>query len=195
MNSSDIQKTGELTLILGPMASAKSLMMYTYFAPLAHTNIPHRLFIPKKNTRDTEEVWSRAGVSIKCVKINFLDVALSRGYEVIGIDEVHMFDPNQNHIIKMILLQGTNVVAAGLDMDYRGVMYEIIRHLLEMGPARVDYRKAVCHFCKKPEASFTQILDKLGRPVVEGLPSVIPDDKTHNYQYRSACLKHFVKKE
>jgi thymidine kinase len=186
-------RVGELILILGPMASAKSLMMYSHFAPLAHTDIIHGLFIPKRDTRDTEEIQSRSGVSIKCIKTESLDIALSNEFAIIGVDEIHMFDPEQATIIKRILLKGTDVIASGLDMDYRGVMYEIVRRLLELGPKSVDLRKAVCYVCKKPEASFTQILDETGTPITGGLPSIISDDGTHPYGYRSVCLKHFVK--
>ena len=181
-------KSGELTLILGPMFSSKSLMMYAHFAPLAYTNEKHELFTSEKNPRDK---WSRSEVLIKYTKIRSLASIIEQPYAVIGIDEIHMFEPEEADIIKKILLQGTHVFASGLDMDYRGIVYEIVIRLLGLGPTAVDYRKAACHVCKKGNAAFTQIFH-YGVSVLEGLPPIVVDDGT--YEYRSACLKHFVRK-
>jgi thymidine kinase len=182
-------KSGKLTLIFGPMFSSKSLMMYAYFAPLAYTNEKHGLFTSEKNPRDK---WSRSEVLIEYTKIRSLAGIIEQPYAVIGIDEIHMFEPEEADVIKKILLQGTHVFASGLDMDYRGMMYEIVIRLLGLGPTAVDYRKAACYVCKKRNAAFTQIF-RHGVPVLEGLPPIVVDDGT--YGYRSACLRHFIRKQ
>ena len=72
----------------------------------------------------------------------------------------------------------------GLDMDYRGEMFEIIKKLLQFGPSEVKYKRAICEICKKPEAIFTQVF-YLGAPVTKGMPSIIPEDGT--YEYKPVC--------
>jgi thymidine kinase len=129
----------------------------------------------------------------KVNKVDTLDCALETKDKVIGIDEIHMFDPNQAEVIKRLLAQGKDVIAAGLDMDYRGVVYEIITRLIMLGPDEIIIHQAVCDVCKQWNAHFTQILHN-GVPVLEGLPSIIPDDKTHEYEYQSRCREHFFRK-
>ncbi len=186
-------KFGELTLIIGPMKSSKTLMMCAHFKTLGHTDIAFQVFSPTKDTRDIEGWESEAGIILESKIVDSLESALDKKYEEIGIDEIHMFDPGQADIIKKILMHPTDVIVSGLDMDYRGVMYEIIRKLLEFGPVRVDYRRAVCHVCKKWNAAFTQIMEG-SEPMTGGLPSILVADGTHKYSYVAACLEHFVRK-
>jgi thymidine kinase len=45
---------------------------------------------------------------------------LAREYQTIGIDEAQFFDPGVVDIANELANQGIRVIAAGLDMDYRG---------------------------------------------------------------------------
>lgn len=180
----------DLTLIVGPMKSGKSFELISHFAPLKYTNIPFVLYQPMKNKRDNQ-IWSRNGVEISAKKVDSLSDALKGNFQVVGIDEIHMFDPSEAFIIEQLLKNGVKVVASGLDVDYRGRMFEIIKNLLEMGPMKVKHKRAVCELCKKPVAAHTQILNK-GVPVTDELPPVVPDDGT--YEYRAVCRNCFIKK-
>lgn len=186
----------QLILIIGPMKSGKSGDLFSFFGPLGFSNIPWTAYMPSRNTRDNT-IWSRMGRGgikfdqSKVQKVDSLECALETKDRVIGVDEVHMFDPNQADIVKKLLAQGKDVVAAGLDMDYRGVVYEIVTRLMMLGPDEIIVHQAVCDVCKQWNAHFTQILHN-GIPVLEGLPSIIPDDKTHEYDYQSRCREHFV---
>ena len=188
----------QLILIIGPMKSGKSGDLFSFFGPLGFSNVPWTAYMPSRNTRDNT-IWSRMGRGgirfdqSKVYKVDTLDVSLETNDKVIGIDEIHMFDPNQAEIIGKLLAQGKDVVAAGLDMDYRGVVYNIITRLIMIGPDEIIIHQAVCDVCKQWNAHFTQILHN-GIPVLEGLPSIIPDDKTHEYDYQSRCREHFVRK-
>ena len=188
----------QLILIIGPMKSGKSGDLFSFFGPLGLSNVPWTAYMPSRNTRDNT-IWSRMGRGgirfdqSKVYKVDTLDISLETNDKVIGIDEIHMFDPNQAEIIGKLLAQGKDVVAAGLDMDYRGVVYDIITRLIMIGPDEIIIHQAVCDVCKQWNAHFTQILHN-GIPVLEGLPSIIPDDKTHEYDYQSRCREHFVRK-
>lgn len=180
----------ELTLILGPMKSGKSFDLISYFAPLKYTKINHVLYQSARNVRD-EHVSSRNGVLIEAKKIASLQEALQSDVAVVGIDELHMFDPADVSAVAQLLQKGVKVVAAGLDMDYRGKMFDIVKQLLELGPKEVKYRRAVCELCHEPAAVFTQVFNS-GVPITEGAPPVIPDDGTFTYQ--PVCHNCFVAK-
>ena len=170
------------------MKSGKSFDLISYFAPLQYTDIPHVLFQPARNVRD-EHISSRNGVIIKAQKVNTLREALDKNFAIVGIDEAHMFDPEDVGVVAALLKNGVKVVAAGLDIDYRGKMFEIIKGLLELGPKEVRYKRAVCEVCRQPAAMHTQIFNN-GAAVTEGVPSVIPDDGT--FTYKPVCRNCFV---
>lgn len=179
----------ELTLILGPMKSGKSYDLISYFAPLKYTTIPHVLYQSQRNVRD-EQVTSRNGVALAAQKISDLREALTGDWRVVGIDETHMFPASSVEIVEELLKRGVKVIVSGLDLDYRGHMFEVIKGLLELGPKEVRYKRAVCELCKNPEAIYTQVL-KMGEPIVADLPPVLPDDGT--YTYMTTCRNCFVR--
>ncbi|HSR89056.1 MAG TPA: hypothetical protein VLK22_01475 [Candidatus Udaeobacter sp.] len=178
----------DLTLILGPMKSGKSFDLISYFAPLKYTDISHVLYQSSRNVRD-EHISSRNGVIIESKKINTLKDVLDKNFSVVGLDELHMFDPKDVLAVAELLNKGVKVVAAGLDMDYRGKMFDIIKGLLELGPKEVRYKRAVCEVCRQPTAVYSQVFNK-GLPITQGMPPVIPDDGTFTYQ--PVCRSCFV---
>ena len=170
------------------MKSGKSFDLISYFAPLRYTDIPHILYQSSRNVRD-EHISSRNGVVIEAKKVSTLSEALEKNYTVVGIDELHMFDPKDVAVVSELLNRGVKVIAAGLDLDYRGKMFEIVKGLLELGPKKVRYKRAVCELCRQPAAVCSQVFNK-GVPITEGMPPVIPDDGTFTYQ--PVCRKCFV---
>jgi thymidine kinase len=108
----------------------------------------------------------------------------------VGIDEIHMFKPGDMAVIERLLLNGVEVVISGLDMDYRGELFEAVKRLLELGPKEVRYKRAVCYNCRKLDAVYTQIFHD-GVPMAHGLLAVMPDDGS--YEYRPACRHCFAR--
>jgi thymidine kinase len=147
------------------------------------------LYQSQRNVRD-EQVTSRNGVALAAQKISDLREALTGDWRVVGIDETHMFPASSVEIVEELLKRGVKVIVSGLDLDYRGHMFEVIKGLLELGPKEVRYKRAVCELCKNPEAIYTQVL-KMGEPIVADLPPVLPDDGT--YTYMTTCRNCFVR--
>lgn len=176
------------TLIIGPMKSGKSLELIARVAPykFAHKKV---LFLqPIINVRDTE-IHSRNGVEEKGFKFKSLkDVKYD--FDVIGIDEAHMFKEPDYKVVDDWLKAGKEVFVSGLDLDYRGNLIPIIKRFLELKPETVINKAAVCEVCKSYSAYYTQIMDK-GKPIIEGLPLIVIDDGTYAYQPR--CRNCFVK--
>ncbi len=179
----------KLTVILGPMKSGKSFDLISFFSPLKYSNTKYALYQPKRNVRD-EGIESRSGLFLDAEKVESLAHIGDSDFSVVGIDEIHMFDPKEVAHIEQALANGKEVVVSGLDMDYKGEMFTTVRRLLELGPTEVRYKRAVCNDCKKISATHTQVYDK-GVPVTEGMPPVIPDDGTFGYE--PVCRSCFVK--
>jgi len=178
----------DLTLILGPMKSGKSFDLISYFAPLKYTNIPYVLYQSSRNVRD-EHISSRNGVIIEAKKVSSLADALDKNFSVVGIDELHMFNPTDVAVVGELLNRGVKIIAAGLDTDYRGKMFDTVKGLFELGPKEVRYKRSVCEICRQPTAVYSQVFSK-GIPLTCGMPSVIPDDGTFTYQ--PLCRSCFV---
>lgn len=134
-------------------------------------------------------IQSRMGIGAAALSLQTLS-EVDDGFDVIGIDEIHMFHESDERIINKWLVEGKNIIASGLDLDYRGKMMPIIIRLLELKPDKLVTNKAVCDSCKKYDARFTQIL-KSGIAIHSGLPHVVPEDGTYEYQAR--CRGCFVK--
>lgn len=178
----------EFILILGPMKSGKSFDLINYFSPLKYTNESFALYQPERNVRD-EGICSRDGIQLDAKKVPNLKKALEDNFSVVGIDEMHMFDKEDILIVKKLLQKGVKVIISGLDTDYRGKMFDVIKKLLELGPSEVRYKRAVCENCKKHNAVYTQIF-KDSTPVTRGLPPVCPDDGT--FVYKTVCRNCFI---
>ena len=181
----------DLTVIIGPMKSGKSLELISLLSPLQYTRVAHRVYQSARHVRDTGVV-ARSGGALTTTKVTSLASALDEPVEVVGIDEVHMFSsPDDVDVVAELLARGTRVVAAGIDLDHRGEMFAPVRGLLELGPAVVTYRRAVCDVCKEFSATHTQVL-AADEPYLTRLgdgSEALPDDGTFTYEAR--CRKCF----
>lgn len=178
-----------LTLILGPMKSGKSLELIARVAPYEFANQKVLYIQPQANVRD-DGIHSRIGINTQAVVVKSLK-EINTPFDVIGVDEIHMFDPDEINVIEQWIKEGKSVFISGLDLDYRARMPSMIIHLLQLKPDKLIFKIAVCDICKEYSAPFTQILHK-NKPVLAGLPLISPEDGTYVYQAR--CRNCFVKK-
>ncbi len=176
------------TLILGPMKSGKSLELISLLSPLEHSNVRHAVYQSARHGRD-DSVVSRVGGVLATRKVADLSSALDEPVDVVGIDEVHMFGPDDVKVVAMLLERGTEVVAAGLDLDHRGRLFDPVVGLLELAPDRVVHRRAVCDVCRGFSATHTQVLHHQ-HPYLADVTGALPDDGTFTYEAR--CRGCFV---
>jgi len=179
-----------LRLILGPMKSGKSFDLIAHFAPLEHSRIKHILYQSQLNERE-DSITSRSGLKRDAEKVVSLPETAAN-YRVIGIDEIHMFPLEDVAKIDALVKQGKEVICSGLDMDYRGKLFPIVKALLELAPASVRYKRAVCEICRSMDGSYTQLF-KNDKPLLAGIPSVLVENAA--YVYRPVCRKCFVQAE
>ena len=173
--------------ITGPMKSGKSLELIARVEPFKFAGKKIVYLQPKKNVREAN-ITSRLGVDTEALVVSSL-VDAGNEFDVVGIDEIHMFDEGDVSTISAWLKEGKSVFVSGFDTDYRGLMPPIVKQILEMKPD-VFAKQAVCDVCQAYDARFSQILEN-GEPVTEGLPLITPDDGT--YQYEARCRDCFVK--
>ncbi len=157
-------------------------------SPLEHSNMEVVYAQSDENVRD-DGIISRNGVRVPAIKVASL-AEITEDFDAIGVDEINMFKPENATIVAGWLACNKEVVVAGLDLDYRGLMMPIMKRLFELKPDEVIDKKAVCDCCKQYNAQFSQILHK-GQLVLGELPSLVPEDGTYEYQAR--CREHFVR--
>ena len=174
--------------ITGPMKSGKTLELIARVTPFEYADKKILFLNPKKNIRETN-ITSRLGVDAESQVVSSLK-EVNASFDVIGIDEVHMFENGDIEIIDQWVRAGKDVFVSGLDLDYQGHMTDAVLAVLELRPDEVVIKSAVCEACHEYDARFTQLLAG-GKVMTEGIPKVNPDDGT--YQYEARCRNCFIK--
>ena len=90
--------------------------------------------------------------------------------DVVGIDEVQFFSSPVIAVINTLIENGKRVIAAGLDLDFRGEPFGVMPQLLSLADD-VTKLKAICVVCGK-EAHHTQRLIN-GRPAAYDDPIIL----------------------
>jgi thymidine kinase len=170
------------------MKSGKSLELIARVAPHVFAHQQVRYLQPRANVRDTG-ISSRLGINTDAMSVRSLE-ELTEPFDVVGVDEIHMFDTADAAVIDRWLQAGKTVFISGLDLDYRATVPPIITRLYELKPDTIILKRAVCDTCHKYNALFTQIIHNK-KPVLGGLPVVVPEDGT--YQYEARCRTCFIK--
>jgi thymidine kinase len=132
---------------------------------------------------DLSDVVSHAGVRMHAVPVTSVAelTAHSRGFEVVGIDEVQFFEPTIVAAALDLAARGARVVVSGLDQDFRrlpfGPMPELLAHA-----EFVDKLQAVCHRCGGPATTTQRLVD--GRPAPYSGETVVVGAEE---QYEARC--------
>ena len=101
-------------------------------------------------------------------------LAAAAGSSLVLIDEVQFFEGTLQTAIAELRAGGSEVVAVGLDFDFRGQSFATTRDLAA-GAARVTRLTAVCGVCQS-EATLTQRFSD-GRPVPLDEPRLVVGDR------------------
>lgn len=156
--------SGKLEVICGSMFSGKSEeLMYRLrraeYAKKKVLTIKHGL----DNRKSYSCIVSHGGTSREAYplgscedSIKTLELLVDQSIDVVGIDEIQFFPEKIIGIIHNWLDQGTRVIVAGLDLDFRGEPFGIVPTLLAIADEVVKLR-AICTACAA-EANFSQRL-------------------------------------
>lgn len=149
-----------LEVICGPMFSGKSeeLIRRLRRARIARQRV--QVFKPRLDDRyAADRIVSHSEVSLEATVVQHSREVLERlddRTQVVGVDEVQFFDPGIVGVCERLANLGKRVIVAGLDLDYRGVPFEPVPHLMALAD-QVTKMLAVCARCGAP-ASRTQRL-------------------------------------
>ncbi len=166
-------KKGTLEVVCGSMFSGKSEEL---IRRLRRAEIAKKHTLAFKHSLDDrksiEHLVSHGGMTIKAFAVDraqFITDLIPEQIEVIGIDEVQFFSNNIIGVIQDLVNSGKRVIAAGLDLDFRGVPFSCIPGLMAIAD-KVTKLTAICITCGD-DAHFSQRLVN-GKPAKHSDPIV-----------------------
>ena len=151
---------GKLEVICGSMFSGKSeeLIRRIRRAELAQQKVAvfkHRV----DNRMCIDSINSHSGKAHKAVALENpleMDLFIASNAQVVAIDEIQFFSDEIIPVILQLIDSGKRVIAAGLDLDFRGVPFGCIPTLMAIAHS-VTKLNAVCMICGN-EAQYSQRL-------------------------------------
>ena len=185
---------GYIEVVIGPMYSGKSeeLIRRLKRAKIAKQNVI--VFKPGIDDRySKDDVVSHSGYAINAVAIQKSSQIydyIQNDTQVVGIDEVQFFDDEVVDIAIDLADKGIRVIAAGLDMDFKGEPFGPTPRLLAVSEF-VDKIQAVCSVCGQPATRSQRLIN--GEPARYNDP-IIQVGAVESYEAR--CRKcHVVYKD
>ena len=122
----ETQKRGRIEVICGSMFSGKTEELIRRLKRVKFAKQSVEIFKPKIDNRySAEEVVShdRRAISSTVVSTSSEILKSTAGIDVVGIDEAQFFDEGLVEVCSKLAASGVRVIAAGLDMDFRGVPF------------------------------------------------------------------------
>lgn len=176
--------SGSLTVVTGSMFSGKTEELIRRVRRARYARRRVQVFKPALDTR-TDEITIRShnGALYEAAAVSdsrTLLAAVLPDTEVVAVEEVQFFDNGIVAVCQELADRGVQVVAAGLDMDFRGCPFGPVPALLAVADETMKLR-AICARCGA-EASRTQRLVN-GKPAPVSAPTVLIGAQ-ENYEAR-----------
>ena len=178
---------GLIEVICGCMFAGKTEELIRRIKTFEYANKKIIVFKPKIDNRySKDEVASHAGSKVKSHPISKAEEIFKylKDEEIIAIDEVQFFDDQIIDICEYLANNGKRVMVAGLDMDFRGVPFEIMAQLITKAEF-VTKLTAVCTVCGLPATRSQRLVDD--KPAKYDDPIVLIGAKE---SYEARCRHH-----
>ncbi|MEN2767270.1 thymidine kinase [Ornithinibacillus xuwenensis] len=183
-----MNQSGWLEVICGSMFSGKSEELIRRVRRATYANQTIRVFKPAIDNRyDDESVVSHNGNSIMARPIDSsADILenVDENVDIVGIDEAQFFDEDIVYVAEKLADKGIRVIAAGLDLDFRGEPFGPMPELMALAES-VTKLNAICPICGSP-ASRTQRLIN-GQPASYNDPIILVGASE---SYEPRCRHH-----
>jgi thymidine kinase len=143
------QRSGWIEVVCGCMFSGKTEELIRRLRRAKIADMRVEVFKPKIDTRyDETSIVSHDTTALLAHPIDHSSklLKISEDTTVVGVDEAQFFDEELPEVCKTLALRGVRVVVAGLDMDYRGVPFGPMPHLLSIAEY-VTKVHAICVHC------------------------------------------------
>ena len=161
--------SGWIEVICGTMFSGKTEELIRRLRRAQIAKMSTTIFKPLFDTRysDTQIVsHNQMKMDSRLVKSSAEILPLSQDSKVVGIDEAQFFDDDLLPICKELASNGTRVIVAGLDTDYRGLPFGPMPELM-CEADYLDKLRAICVKCGNP-ATYTQRRTKDSEQILIG---------------------------
>ena len=179
---------GWIEVICGSMFSGKSEELIRRIRRAEIARLKVQVFKPRLDTRYGEDrVSSHSGTHAVAQAVgNSRDILgmMDPDTDVVAIDEVQFFDWEITDVCDELAESGKRVIAAGLDMDFRGEPFGPMPLLMALAED-VEKLHAICMVCGSPATRTQRLID--GKPAAYEDP-VIMVGASESYQAR--CRKH-----
>ncbi len=149
-------RRGWIEVICGSMFSGKTEELIRRLKRARYARQRVEIFKPGLDTRFAEQFGHDAVVSHDEQHIPSTAVhtaqqiqLLAGGADVVGIDEAQFFGPDLVEVCERLAREGTRVIVAGLDQDYRGRPFDPVPQLMAVAE-HVTKLHAVCVRCGAP---------------------------------------------
>ena len=165
---------GHIEVICGSMFSGKSEELIRRVRRAQYARQQVQVFKPNLDTRPSDAlVTSHDGRDIRAIGVDTsagLLAQVAEDTDIVAIDEAQFFDKELPDICRELAERGLRVIAAGLDMDFRGEPFGPMPYLLAQAE---DVQKLhdICVVCGK-EASHSQRLIN-GKPAAYDDPIIL----------------------
>jgi thymidine kinase len=143
------QRSGWIEVVCGCMFSGKTEELIRRLKRAKIAEMKVEVFKPRVDTRyDEVAVVSHDSTAILSTPISSAAkmLEISDDIAVVGIDEAQFFDEELPDVCQQLALRGVRVIAAGLDMDYRGVPFGPMPRMLAIAEY-VTKVHAICVHC------------------------------------------------
>jgi thymidine kinase len=168
------QKTGSLIVITGSMFSGKTEELIRRVRRALYARRSVQVFKHAIDTRSGRtEIRSHNGVPHEATAVSKSEALLEKVDEttdVVAIEEAQFFDEGIVEVCRKLADAGYEVVATGLDMDFRGEPFGPMPRLLAEADEVVKLR-AICARCGRDASRSQRLID--GRPAPVFAPIIL----------------------
>ncbi len=186
----------------GTMGSGKSTLALQIHHNLAVRGL--RGLILTKLDRDGTQVTSRLGVSAPAVEVSsgldvFELVRTRHPLDFLVCDEVQFYTPEQcDQLARVVDDLDVDVYAFGLITDFRGLLFDGTRRMLEVADERVEMQVEARCWCGSRATHNARVVN--GTVVYEGETVVVGDTSENQsaplfgdvVRYELLCRRHYI---
>ncbi len=157
---------GTLEVVIGPMYSGKTEELIRRVVRRSIARQKGKIFKISSDTRNAgNTVISRAGTSLTAYVISSSSEAgayIDERLDYVAFDEAQFFDDGLPKTVKKFVDSGTDVIVAGLNLDFRGEVFENVMRVTSMAD-EIVLLKAVCMVCGNDATRTQRLILKNGR--------------------------------
>jgi thymidine kinase len=165
---------GSLTVITGSMFSGKSEELIRRLRRALYARRSVQVFKHALETRsELTEIRTHSGVLHEAVAVSSSDELLERierTTDVVAVEEAQFFDEGIVAVCQRLADAGYEVIAAGLDMDFRGRPFGPMPILLAEAD-EVAKLRAICARCGRDASRSQRLID--GEPAPASAPTIL----------------------